>query len=147
MNLKSGLFFTATAAIAACGWIIAFGGALALKSSGYLWWTIIYHFFLIIGVALFGFSSLVKRYRFTFLALIAIGLMMLIIAVDSTIYSRLASEKAMGAGYIIQAIILFTWIFGFGKKSSSTIHHFQYHNQPVPQPAVVNSTARTPVTN
>ncbi|ORX88162.1 hypothetical protein K493DRAFT_306744, partial [Basidiobolus meristosporus CBS 931.73] len=59
-----------------------------------------------------------------FLPWIAIGLVLLTIGTDETVYSRVKRVKPIAAGYIIMGIILAIWAFGFGSDYGSKIHRW-----------------------
>ncbi|KAK9710238.1 Transmembrane osmosensor [Basidiobolus ranarum] len=124
LNIKRSLPFLLTAIIALAGWICSFIGVIMYGAAGFHWWIVIFHLILIIGVFAYALVSSVRGFRYSFLPWIAIGLVLLTIGTDETVYSHVSKVKLIAAGYIIMGIHLAIWAFGFGSDHGSKVHRW-----------------------
>ncbi|EJC98677.1 uncharacterized protein FOMMEDRAFT_23494 [Fomitiporia mediterranea MF3/22] len=124
--------FLFTSILAIAGWFTAFIGQAvasarfgAHRTVGVLWFAIFLQLFLILGVLHTLASDSIAMHRFQISVFGAIATVFAVFGVDMGIFSGESSLDAMGAGWLILAIVDILWVLYFtSEEDSLTLHIF-----------------------
>ncbi|EJU02577.1 hypothetical protein DACRYDRAFT_78409 [Dacryopinax primogenitus] len=121
--------FLFTFILAAIGWLVSFVSQCAVEAQwgngpvGVLWFAIFLQLALIIGVFHSLATDSIATHR---LQISVFGGVMIVFAVNGAnvgIFGGAASEQAMGAGYLILAIVDIVWVLYFTAEEDSYMYH------------------------
>lgn len=124
-NIVGDPFALATISISALAWVIAFiASIIAQVQTGsafptYSWWSVIFYFFLIIGVFVVVASDTTQTYHVAVVGYLACGLVLSTSSVNGLVYSSNGAKEAAGAGFILLSMVTIVWIFYFGSAPSA----------------------------
>lgn len=132
-NIIGDPFALATTSIATLSWIIIlFGSIFGFRdqndgSNGnpvivwptYSWFTLVFNFFLILGIFIVIASDSAQTYHVAIVGYLAVGLVGSTSSINNLIYSGVASMEATAAGYILLSMVTIIWIFYFGSAPSA----------------------------
>ncbi|KAI8890764.1 hypothetical protein K501DRAFT_236440 [Backusella circina FSU 941] len=127
-SFSDNLFLLATVVLSFVAWVIAFGGACAMRRylSGGAWWIVVYELFLLLGHGYVFITNSYAHYRLVILSFLVASISMLTFQIDSAVASSgvLKAAGALAAGYIILIIIQFLWIIVLGSDPQSELGKF-----------------------
>ncbi|KAG5647669.1 hypothetical protein DXG03_008392 [Asterophora parasitica] len=123
--------FLFTTILAIIGWFVAFIGQAVSTARfgngdvGVLWFAIFLQLSLILGVIYTLASDSIAMNRFQISIFGAISIVFAVIGVNQGIFSRAGSLEAMGAGWLILAIVDILWVLYFtSEEDSLTLYVF-----------------------
>ncbi|VUC30377.1 unnamed protein product [Clonostachys rosea] len=132
-NILGDPFALATISIAILVWLLAFAALIVVfvettdkdsLPSNFVWWSIAYDLFVILGVFVIVASDTIHTYHVALTAYCSAGMALTSIAVNSLIHSSEAAKQASAAGFILLAMLMIIWTFYFGSTPSSTPRAF-----------------------
>ncbi|KAL5519556.1 SHO1 [Sanghuangporus vaninii] len=121
--------FLFTSILAVAGWFTAFIGQCVAtaninrESVGVLWFAIFLQLFLILGVFHTLASDSIAMHRFQISVFGAVAIAFSVKGVDMGIFQPQASLNAMGAGWLLLAIVNILWILYFTSEEDSLALH------------------------
>ncbi|KAK3952705.1 hypothetical protein QBC32DRAFT_136022 [Pseudoneurospora amorphoporcata] len=128
-NIIGDPFALATTSIATLAWIIIlFGSIFGYRDQDiaddiiwptYCWFTLVFNFFLILGIFFVIASDSAQTYHVAVVGYLAVGLVGSTSSINNLIYSGVASMEATAAGYILLSMVTIIWIFYFGSAPSA----------------------------
>ncbi|KAI1842577.1 hypothetical protein JX265_012569 [Neoarthrinium moseri] len=127
-NIIGDPFALATTSIAALAWVIGFisciiGQIQSAKTKDFptfSWWSIIYMFFVIVGVICVVAADAAQNYHIALVGYLAAGLLLTSSSVNALVYSSSAAREAAAAGFILLSMVNIVWIFYFGSAPAAT---------------------------
>ncbi|PKS09511.1 hypothetical protein jhhlp_004128 [Lomentospora prolificans] len=126
-NIIGDPFALATISISVLAWLVSFiGGVIAQiqvdvarNFPPFAWWSIVYIFFLIIGIFVIVASDTIQTYHVAVVGYLAAGLILSSSSVNFLIFNSLGSFQATAAGFILLSMVQIVWIFYFGSAPSA----------------------------
>ncbi|CAN8100513.1 unnamed protein product [Discula destructiva] len=124
-NIIGDPFALATLSISALAWLIAFvASVVAQIQTGsqfptYTWWTVVYYFFVVIGLFVVIASDTAQTYHVAMVGYLACGLVLTTSSVNSLVYSANSAKECASAGFILLSMVTIVWIFYFGSAPSA----------------------------
>ncbi|KAF9469676.1 hypothetical protein BDZ94DRAFT_1180999 [Collybia nuda] len=121
--------FLFTTILAIIAWFVAFiGQAVATARFGnanvnVLWFAIFLQLFLILGVLYTLASDSISMHRFQISVFGSIAIVFAVMGVNQGIFSNEASSNAMGAGWLILAMVDILWVLYFTSEDDSLSLH------------------------
>ncbi|KAI9772699.1 MAG: Transmembrane osmosensor [Geoglossum simile] len=120
-NVIGDPFALGTISISSLAWLISLVSSIISDTQGprssipkFTWWTIVYMFFCIVGVAVVFASDSVNTYHVAVTAYLSAGIVLSSSAVNALVYSSKGAEQAAAAGYILLSMVAVVWVFYFG---------------------------------
>lgn len=121
-------FALATVSSSILAWLIAFVGSIISAISGgfpnFAWWTLVFMFFCIVGVAVTVASDAERTYHVAIVGFLSAGLVFASSSVNSLVYSSRAPFQAAAAGYILLCMIAILWVFYYGSQPQASHRAF-----------------------
>lgn len=93
-------------------WMISFISSIIARIQvggdnfpGYTWWTIVFYFFLVVGVSIVVASDTAQTYHVALVGYLACGLVLATSSVNTHIYSENGAREAASAGFILLSMV------------------------------------------
>ncbi|KAI9654078.1 MAG: Transmembrane osmosensor [Bathelium mastoideum] len=123
-NIIGHPFAMSTVSVSILGWIIAFVASIISATHGnvpnFVWWSIVYMFFCIIGVLATVATDSVFTYHVAITGFMAAGLVFNTSSVNSLVYSSDGAKQAASAGFILLSMVTIVWIFYYGSQPQAS---------------------------
>ncbi|KAJ7025522.1 hypothetical protein C8F04DRAFT_1269139 [Mycena alexandri] len=126
-------FFLVTTLLATLGWLLAFifqviaTAQFGHESVGPLWFAILLQGFLDVAFLCTVATDAIEPSRFQMSAFASIATVFAVLGVDTGVFSGQPTLAAMGAGYLVLAIVNILWILYFTcEEGSLTLHLLNY---------------------
>lgn len=121
-------FALSTISIALIGWVIAFGGSIAVDISDKFptltWWGLAFELCLILGVIYIVGASSVHAYRMALMAFLSTATIYTTNSTNNSVWNPSPANGAVAAGHILLSIINILWVFYFGTTDEARLHQF-----------------------
>jgi len=121
--------FLFTSILAVAGWFIAFIGQAAATAKfgngavNVLWFAIFLQLFLILGVLHTIATDSIAMHRFQVSVFGAIAIVFAVLGVNMGIFSQSGALNAMGAGWLVLAVVDILWVLYFTSEEDSLMLH------------------------
>ncbi|KAK4988532.1 Transmembrane osmosensor [Elasticomyces elasticus] len=130
-------FALSTITVSIIAWLIAFIASIVSDiHSGFpnfAWWTLVYMFFVIVGVLVAVAADAVFTYHVAIVGFLAAGLAFTTSAANILVYLPRPEQEAAAAGFILLSMIAIVWIFYFGSQPTAShraaIDSFALHRE------------------
>ncbi|KAJ7622196.1 hypothetical protein FB45DRAFT_927220 [Roridomyces roridus] len=120
-------FYLTTIVLGTAAWILAFGAQIAVtkivgrSAVGVMWFAIFLQLFLTFGVLTTFAAGTVATFRLQICAFATMAAVFAVIGVDRSVFSGVGARDAMGAGWVVLAVVDILWVLYFSAEPGTPV--------------------------